>query len=756
MKYPSLPSIPPERGGPARPSLPPSNSSELSISPALLLRAARKHWPFIALGIVLAVAAAAGYTARQPRVYEAVATVQLDPQPLTPLGNQQGTESGAESFWSNQEYFATQHQIMTSRKVAAAVVRALGLTRDASFIAGSDPGKKLDAVDVPIDRAAEILRSRLRVKPITDSRLANIYYSDGDPDRAQRILATLIDVYVDQNLDTTLDAANKRAEWLDVQLLKLKSDLEGQEMDLHDFKRKNNLLSVSFDDQSNMLRAQIQQLNTTLTDLKATRERVAARLAVLRDINPEDPGAIPQSELVNNVILQPLRTNYIEAQREIARLTAVGKGANHPEVQAAQVVLHSTRAALVLELANIRAGVASDLEAIQRELRGVTSLYEGAKTQAMDLNINEVRYARLRRSKDNTEHMFGMVLERSSESGLSKLMPFNNVRVLDRPLRPTGAVAPRPVTNMVFGAALGLLIGFAAALGRELLDRTVRDAEDVEQELGLSQLGSLPDVTGRSGRSSLYYGGYSNKKVEPGAKDKDGNAEPVVAELVVHTHPKSAAAEAARAVRTNLLFMSPDHPYKTLLVTSPGPAEGKTMVATSIAVAMSQANQRVCLMDCDLRRPRVHSVFSHRSEFGVTTALLDPSRLDEALVKTEVPNLSILPAGPLPPNPADLMHSEAFARLLETLQGRFDRLVIDSPPVCLVTDAVVVSTRVDATILVVRARKTRREAARRALRALRDVGAPLPGFVLNAVVPSGAQYQYSYYRAYGQGEEREA
>jgi polysaccharide biosynthesis transport protein len=736
--------------------MPPPGGSELSISPAILLRAARKHWPFIVLGIVLSLAVTAGYTARQPRVYEAMATVQLDPQPLTPLGNAPGSESGAESFWSNQEYFATQHQIMTSRKVAASVVRTLGLNRDPSFIAGSEPSKKLEPVDVPLERAAEILRSRLRVKPITDSRLANIYYSDADPDRCQRVLAALIDVYVDQNLDTTLDAANKRAEWLDVQLLKLKTDLEGQEMDLHDFKRKNNLLSVSFDDQSNMLRAQIQQLNTTLTNLKATREQVAARLAVLHDIRPEDPGAIPQSELLNNAALLPLRASYIESKREMARLIAVGKGTNHPEVQSAQVALESSRSALTLELANIREGVSSDLEAIQRELRGVTSLYESAKTQAMDLNINEVRYARLRRSKDNTEHMFGMVLERSSESGLSKLMPFNNVRVLDRPLRPTGPVSPRPMMNLAFGAALGLLIGFGAALGRELLDRTVRDAEDVEQELGLSQLGSLPDVSGRSGRSNLYHGGYAKKAAEASVREKDGPTEPLVTELVVHSHPKSAAAEAARAVRTNLLFMSPDHPYRTLLVTSPGPAEGKTMVATSIAVAMSQANQRVCLIDCDLRRPRVHSVFGHRSEFGVTTALLDPSRLDEALVKTEVPNLYMLPAGPLPPNPADLMHSEAFARLLETLQGRFDRLVIDSPPVCLVTDAVVVSTRVDATLLVVRARKTRREAARRALRSLRDVGAALPGFVLNGVVPSGAQYQYSYYRAYSQGEEKEA
>ena len=168
---------------------------------------------------------------------------------------------------------------------------------------------------------------------------------------------------------------------------------------------------------------------------------------------------------------------------------------------------------------------------------------------------------------------------------------------------------------------------------------------------------------------------------------------------------------------------------------------------------MSQAGQRVCLLDCDLRRPRIHAVFGRTLEEGVTTVLLDPSRLDTAITETPVPNLSVLPAGPMPPNPADLIHSDAFFRLLETLKSRFDRVVVDSPPVCIVTDAVVLSTRLDATVLVVRARRTRREIARQALRALRDVGGNLSGFVLNAVSHHSDKYQYSYYHPYTQNQD---
>jgi capsular exopolysaccharide synthesis family protein len=717
----------------------------------LFVRALRKNWFLVVLGVAAFVMGASLYTSRVTRIYQAFATVQLDPQPLMPLGNQPGSgQTGPESYWSNQEYFATQHQVLTSRKIAEAVVRKLGLNRDMSFVMDVRPGTPVAGGEVSVDTAAEILRGRLDVRQVVDSRLTRVTYRDADPARAQRVVGTLVDEYVEQNLDRTLDSASQRAEWLDTQLVKLKDELESQEMELHDFKRKNNLLSVSFDDQSNMLRAQIQQLNTALTDLKARQERVAARLAVLLGIDANDPATIPQSELLGDGLLSTLRTSYIDAQKELGRLSALGKGPNHPEVQAATVAVRSAHDALATELENIRKGCAADLDAVRRELAGVNRLYETAKSQAMDLNLNEVRYARLRRSKDNTEHVFGVVLERSTESGLSKLMPFNNVRVLDRPLLPGGPVLPRPALNLALGAAIGLLVGLCFAVGRELLDRTVRDPEDVERELGIPSIGSLPDVASRAGLAALYYGRYSQDGDHKQTHRPDPNVDRIVPELLVHHYPKSAAAEAARAIRTNLLLTSPDRPYKTLLVTSAGPAEGKTMVAASIAIAMSQTGQRVCLVDCDLRRPRVHNVFGVSIEPGVTVAMLDPTRLDEAVIKTEAPNLWVLPAGPTPPNPADLMHSEAFGRLISELQSRFDRVVIDSPPACIVTDSVVISTRVDATLLVVRARRTRRDQARRALRALSDVSGRLPGFIMNAVVATGDGYPYTYYGRYSQ------
>ncbi|MEI9939909.1 MAG: polysaccharide biosynthesis tyrosine autokinase [Pseudomonadota bacterium] len=734
-----------------------SGEPEPAFSPALVLRAIRKHWPIMLVAFVASVIGVSVYTSNQVRIYEAVATIQLDPQPLTPLGHQ-NTESGADSYWSNQEYFATQYQVITSRRVAELVVKKLGLTTDPSFLTNqaapaSAPTK--DAALAPVATisltdAAEMLRARLKVDPILDSRLARVKFSDSDPARAQRLLSAVVDTYVEQNLDTSMDATNKTVEWLDIQLKRLKTDLESQEMNLHDFKLKYNLLSVSYDDQSNMLRAEIQQLNSSLTELKARKEAVSARLAIVKDIDPHDPGEIPATELVSNEALGTLRGAYVAAKRDLGMLKAGGKDENHPEVQKLNAQLESARQAIAQELQNIKNGADLELANVNRQVSGLSALYESARKEAMQLNLKELEYSRLHRSKESTEKLFGMVLERSTESGLSKMAPFNNVRVLDRPLKPTAPIFPKTSTNLAVGIALGLLLGLAGATGREMLDRTVRTSEEIERELGLAVLGSLPDVTRDGGALSFgYYGRRRARKLKSEGVTADALNGPARTELLVHTHPKSVVAEAARAIRTNLMFMSPDNPYRCLLVTSAGPAEGKTTVATSMAIAIAQTGQSVCLVDCDLRKPRVHAVFGQRNDKGITTALLEPGQLPTLVLETQIANLSILRAGPTPPNPADLMHSEAFGRLLQELRAQFDRVVIDSPPIGLVTDGVILSTRVDATVLVVRALATRRDAAKRAMRSLRDVGANCAGFVLNAVVSNERYYYSSYYAAYG-------
>jgi capsular exopolysaccharide synthesis family protein len=269
------------------------------------------------------------------------------------------------------------------------------------------------------------------------------------------------------------------------------------------------------------------------------------------------------------------------------------------------------------------------------------------------------------------------------------------------------------------------------------LDSSIKTPDDVEQKLNTTFLGLLPefDDDGEAGTTSRRK--RSRRRQEA--------REAFNPELIVHTRPLSGVAEAARAVRTNLLFMSPDRPFRKLLVTSAAPSEGKTTVASSLAIALAQGGQRVCIIDCDLRRPRLHRVFGRSGDGGITNVLVSEASLDEVIKPTAVDGLWSIPAGPIPPNPADMLHSDRFKRMLNELGERFDRVVIDSPPVAAVTDAAILSTVVDGVLFVIRAFSTNKELAQRGLRALQDVDARIAGVVLNAVNPRKDEYSY-YYR----------
>lgn len=697
-------------------------------------RPIRKHW-LTALSTAIMVTVGAGlWTSRQKRIFEATATVQFDPTPPRPLGGKVDTmvELGSGAVWDTREYYETQYQIIQSRRVSLGVVRELGLNRDHAFLMNLPKGATApDREPADEEDAADALRGRISVEPIKQSRLATVRIQDANPERAARLLKVLVRTYRDQNVDTMLESTDEAADWLRAEHDKLHGELQTSEMDLHRYKEANNLLSVEFTDQSNMLQREIGQHNLTLATIRERREQVAARRNQLMKVRSDNPSVLPATELLSSVFLQTLRQHFVEAIQERDGLMKSGLGRNHPDVQAAETKLETARFALLSEVKNIQGAVDRDLAAVNQEEGGVAALFDSAKKEALDLNLREIEYHRLLRTKDNTEKLYSLLLERSKEADLTRRLRVNNVSIIDEPVEPVAPIRPNVPLNLAGGAAVGLLLGAGAAYGRSLLDRTVKTPEDVEYLLNAPFLGLIPEI------EEGTLGSQPKRRRNPVLHNN---------ELIVHHVPMSGIAEASRSIRTNLMFMAPDKPYRTLLVTSAGPSEGKTTVACCIAIAMAQAGKRVLLIDCDLRRPRVHRIFRARGTDtgpGLTGALLEETKQD-SVISTEVPNLSVIPAGPIPPNPSELLQSERFRNFLTKMQGRFDQIILDSPPVVAVTDAVVLSTIVDGTVLVIRAFKTTKELAKHGIRQLRDVGAPVAGVVLNAVNLSKDEYQYKY------------
>ena len=703
----------------------------------------RKYWPTAVTTFVAVLVGTIFYTLGQTKIYQAEGTVMFDPRPPKPLGHRVEAivDMGTDSYWGNQEYYETQYNILRSRRVSLAVVNELGLNNDHAFLQNLPPGVlPKGALDkVSPERAADELRGRLEVQPVRDSRLATVKLKDANPDRAQRVLASLIDNFVNQNLEGALENTSTASDWLRNQLDTLNGDLQTSEEALHAYKKTNDILSVAFDDKSGMLSDEMKALNTELTRVKALIQEATARKVVL-DRTPENAArAIQSTELMKSLLLNSLRTQYEQATSEREALLGSGKGLNHHDVQASQKRVQSAETAILKEIQNVKKSVGRELDVLGKQAGGLQGLLNTSKTQAHELNQLEIEFNRLRRNKDNTEKLYSLVLERTKEADLAQMMRVNNISVIDRPLQPRSPISPKVALNLTAGIFGGLLLGIAAAFLRGLMDRTVKVPDDLEDDFGITFLGLLPQVgAGIFGNYGAQYG-YSKKKRRRGQAPKEGKPE-----LIVHHEPTSSVAEASRAIRTNLLFMAPDTPHQVLLVTSAGPSEGKTTVACCIAVAMAQTGQRVLLVDCDLRRPRIHRIFDQNMETGVSTTLLG-GNIDEATSATEVPNLYVLPAGPIPPNPAELFHTERFKQLISDLRSRFDRIIIDSPPVVAVTDPAILSTLVDGTVLVLRAFKTRKELARHAIRSLQDVGGKLVGGVLNAVDFSRIEYKYSYY-----------
>lgn len=706
------------------------------------LTALRKQWPLAGLAFGLVLGLAIFVTLGITPIYEASATVIFDPNVPRPLGNQVQAivASDTNSYLNNKEYYKTQQRIIQSMRIAREVVRKLALNRDLGFLVEApEPGAEIES-------AAQLLLERLTVEIVSDSRLMTVRYRDPNPQRAHRVLATLVDTYVQQNVDDVFASTSEAADWLRGQTTTLRDALEKSEMALHEYRKRNNILSVSLDDQSNMLRGEMQELSQALTQVRARREKIAARVESLNSIQIEDPQSLPALELIDSPVLQNLRSEYVQARRLYSALLQQGKGPNHPESRAAEAEYRTMQEALLAEVHNIRSAYERELVALNQEIAGLSTLYSAAEKRALDLNLMEIEFNRLLRAKENNEKLFSLVIERSKEADLTRMLRFNNIRVLDEPVVPREPVMPNVPLNVAAGLCGGLLLGIMVALGRERLDRSIKVPEEVERDLGLSYLGLLPQIA-----PSGWVPTRRGRRVSGRSDRVHGQSESP--ELVVALQPSSGIAEAARAIRTNIVFISPDRPVRSLLVTSAGPSEGKTTVATSLAITMAQAGQRIVLVDCDLRRPRVHRLFSVSNDYGVTSALLE-SPEDVVVHESEVQNLSVLPSGPLPPNPAELLHSDAFRALIEHLGQRFDRVIIDSPPVLPVTDAAVLSTRVDGALLVVRASATTREVAQRAARSLRDVGGRIVGVVLNAVDLESRRYgfyRYYYYRREGYG-----
>jgi capsular exopolysaccharide synthesis family protein len=667
------------------------------------------------------------YTVRQPKVYQAVCTIIIEsaaPRVLDAQQVQDVVESGA-GGWVSRDYYETQYKILTSRAVATRVSERLGLASNLRFLgleSVKDPAEQ-ERLRSAADAVGAVQR-RLRVEPIKDSRVVRLVVEDGDPELAAVIANAFADAYVTESLAVRSTTTQNASVWLEQQLADLEVKLETSGRALFEFKERNDIVSTSWEDRQSMVSQRLTTINEALVRAKVERAQLQARAEaidnVLAAMKRGETGSLESLPGVTaSVTVQALKAKYYEARAECSGL-ATKYLEDHPALLACTERVELSRANLEREIRNMVDSARQHYEEVRLTEKNLQALYDGTKTDAFGLNQYEREYVELKRAYDNNQRLYDVVLKRLKDAGLSGMLEMSNVRILDRARPSMAPVRPSVRRNLVAAVMMGILAGVALALLVEALDNTVRTPPHVEA-LGLPFLGVLP-------------------RVEP--------EEGAPIDLVVHTDPKSPVAECCRSIRTNILFMSPERPVRTLLVTSSGPEEGKTTTALDIAITMAEGGSRVLLVDGDMRRPRVHKALDLPNGSGLSALVLGETRLEEVVRTTRVPNLFAVTCGAIPPKPAELLQTHAFARLLAQMARDYDRVVIDSPPVSAVSDATIISTQVDGTILVVKASRTTRQQLRHSFRVLADVNARVLGAVLNHVDVSAHQYA-GYYYAYG-------
>lgn len=688
----------------------------------------KRRWALL-VTFVAAVSLTAVTTMRQPKIYAASASIVIDmslPQILGE-GVREAVEVGSGAYYFQKEYYETQYKILKSRSVLRRVVEHMGLDRDPDFLGVTKlPAEQQQRVMENADAVGR-LQGMVFIEPVKDSRIVNLRVEDLNAERAALIANELAQSYMQSNLERRVEGTKDAASWLQDQLTDLKGKLSSSELALFNFKKDNDLIYTSFENKQTIASQKLVAINDTLTRVRTKKAEVDAKVKGVRAAKQTNDlmKILELGVVASNNFVNALKIKYLEVSNEVAELNE-RYGAEYPKMQTALEKQRLARQNLQAEVDAILAANLAEYDEVVATEKNLEILLDQVKREAFENNKREIDYKRLARDEENTQRLYDLVLKRMKELDLSGMLKTNNIRMLDPAKVSYGPIKPNVRSRVLVAAVFGLLGGMGLAFLLEYQDRTIKGHPDVEA-LGLNFLGLIPSIPGGT------------------------PTQPAMRDLYIQRQSKSTVAECCRTIRTNLLFMSPDKPIKRMLVTSAGPQEGKTTALINIGITMAHSGNKVLLVDTDMRRPRLHKSFGVSNEVGVSSVIVGECALDDAIKSTEVPGLFILPSGPVPPNPAELLHTARFKELSDELATRFDRVAFDSPPIGAVADPLVLANQMDGTVLVLKMFRTNRDMAERAVRSLGDANANLLGAVLNDVDLEKRQYGYylGYYYGYG-------
>jgi polysaccharide biosynthesis transport protein len=614
------------------------------------------------------------------------------------------------------DFVETQHQLIKSAAVARKVVDLLAadptFNKYYGMLLKATNGSKEDNYD----QVGKRLRGGITVTPIKNTKIVNVSYMSESPELAEIVANNIAKAYIEVLLELSMSSTQYTLQWMSKKAEEEKEKLEKSERTLQQYMKGQNFVAI--EDKVAVVPQKLSEINSQLIKAEARRKEAESLYNKVRNVS-SSPG---EGESVTAVASDPtvlsLRQQILKAEQHSMELSQK-YGAKHPTMQRATEDIKVLRAKREQEIKRVVQTIKNEYEIARSTEASLRGLLSATNTEALNVNDKLIEYKVLNRDVETNRQLYDSLIKKIKEQSVIEQVRSANVLLVERAEKPGSPVSPRTMRNMLIAIILGLAGGIGMAFFVEYLDQTIKNPEEAELKLGLSVLGMIPLI-----ESTEY---------------------PI--EKLVEKEPLSPFTENYKAIRTALLLSSADQPPKRLLITSAQPEEGKTVTAINLATAIAQSDYKVLLVDADLRKPRIYKALGLQNTKGLSTYLAGASDMD-IIQPGPVHNLSVIPSGPIPPNPSELLSSNRLNFMIRALSEEYDIIIFDTAPLLSVTDGLILSKALDGTIIVAKAGKTGYDEVKRAVKGLRDLNSHILGVIINSFDTKKNEYYYKYYNYY--------
>jgi succinoglycan biosynthesis transport protein ExoP len=690
---------------------------------------AKRRWSIVGLTILVAILSFLVVQAIRP-TYRGTATLLIEQAKSKVVSIEDVYNQG----FANREYFQTQVEILKSEDLARKVVQKLSLTTHPDF----DPRQasqhwspmSLFREDKPrseediLKSVVKKFRSDLQIQLVRNSQLAQVTFTSYDKDLAAKVPNTMADMYVESDLEARVAMTQKATEWLRERMGELRTKVDASEKALQDYRDRERIVDAKSVVLSGASK-QLEELMRSLVEARAKRADTEAAYQQVQQIRAGKANVSYESipAVIRHPLVQKMKESESDAERRLSE-AAKRYGPEHPKMVQARAELDAAKENTRRQVDFVVAGLSREYEVARSNEAAVERALSQSKADIQGLNRKEFQLGILEREVAQNRNLYDMFVNRLKETSVGSDVQTTVARLIDPATIPSETYAPKKAQIVGISSAIALLFSAMLALLLDRLNNTLNSTTSVEQRLGVPALGVLQKIKGVAGKKGF------------------------LSELAFFNDTQSVFSEAVRTVRTSVLMSSLDDKHKVVIITSSVPEEGKTTLSFNLACALGQV-KKVLLVDADLRRPKIGRLVGRDKKHpGLSDLVVGTAQVSQCVVFNDKANIHILTAGTVPPNPLELLSSRRFEEVLSKLKEAFDIVIIDSAPLQLVSDSLVLAQHASSLIYVVKADATPYQVAQNGIKRLRRLNAPILGVVLNQLDLEKAEKYYGEYSGY--------